>query len=147
MNIHEQWNQLNQLYKQQDDIYNGFASQFNISSSSLWVLYAVCESDQPITQSDLCNIWYFPKQTINSAIANLKKEELIVIHPTAENKRRKAIQLTEKGLALCKQTVIPLQEAELRSFSRFTDTERTQFLDLFNRQLEYLKEEATALAE
>mgnify|MGYP006922491337 CR=1 FL=1 len=43
--IEKQLTILNQLYKEQDNIYRELAAHFDLSDASFWVLYAICESD------------------------------------------------------------------------------------------------------
>ena len=61
--IEKQLTILNQLYKEQDNIYRELAAHFDLSDASFWVLYAICESDQIYSQHDLCNAWFYSKQT------------------------------------------------------------------------------------
>lgn len=139
--IEEQLEHLNRLYKEQDDIYRGVAAKIGLSDAAFWILYAICETEQVYTQNDLCNGWFYSKQTINSACNNLIKYGYIVLEPIPDAKNRKAITLTESGEEFCKQNVLTLIAAEKRSFLRFDKKEREVFLSLLKKQNEFLKEE------
>lgn len=47
-----------------------------LSDCTFWILYALRENNARLTQSEICNFFYQPKQTVNSA---LKKWNLMVI--------------------------------------------------------------------
>ncbi|MBE5960888.1 MAG: MarR family transcriptional regulator [Lachnospiraceae bacterium] len=138
---------LNQLYKQQDDIYRGMAARCGLSDASFWVLYAVTESEESYSQNDLCNAWFFPKQTINSAINNLVKMGFVVLSQIAGTRNRKAVELTEEGKAFCEKNIVPLLKAESKSFERFSEEEQELFLTLFEKQLAFLREEVDQLTK
>lgn len=145
--IEEQMAMQNRLYKEQDDLYHSFALAFGLSDSAFWVLYALCESDQTYTQNELCAVWFYSKQTVNSAINLLVKDGYVVLKPIEGTRNRKAVLLTEAGKAFCKKTILPLLDAERRAFARFTNEERTAYLSLWERQLKLLREEAKILTE
>jgi len=137
----KQMERINQLYKQQDELYHNLAAQFGISDTALWVLYAVCSSGTSHTQYDLANAWYFPKQTVNSAIAGLERAGIISLVPLPGTRNRKNVVLSEAGRTFCARTVIPLLQAEERTFLRFSEQERQVFFCLMEKQFRYLKEE------
>lgn len=62
----------NQLYKEMDEIYHLYARKHDISDSTLWLLYSLCENDTVYTQKQLCDAWHSPPQTINSALKGLE---------------------------------------------------------------------------
>lgn len=49
-----------------------------IKESEFWILYALMDTSREYSQQDLCNAWYFPKQTTNSTISSLQKKGLSV---------------------------------------------------------------------
>ena len=64
---------LNQTYRKQDDLYHDYASHFGLSVTGFWILYTLCETDEDYTQNKLADMWYLPRQSINSAVASLVK--------------------------------------------------------------------------
>lgn len=143
--VEKQLTILNQLYKKQDSIYHELAAYFNLSDASFWTLYAICESDQICSQHDLCNSWFYSKQTINSAINNLVKKGYIILKPIMGTRNRKSVELTQEGKAFCETSVIPLIHAECKSLMRFQEEDRKLFLSLFKQQLTFLEEEVELL--
>lgn len=99
------------------------------------------ERREPYTQKEICQIWSYSRQTINSALKNLEQQNLIELIPTPENRRNKQIQLTEKGEALAEEIVKPLMRGEREAFRRLGKQEAEEFLKLARRYGELLKEE------
>ena len=44
---------LNLLYKEMDEIYHNYAKRSGISNTALWIMYSICEKEEPSTQREL----------------------------------------------------------------------------------------------
>ena len=142
MNVLEQQLQvLNRLYKESDHIYSKLASKLGMTDTTFWVLYAVAHSEEPMTQNDLCNDFFFPVQTIHSAMNNLRKDGLLELQVIPGTRNRKAIILTEKGKTFVADTISKADEIEKNALLSFTEEERELYLSLFRRHIDYLKNE------
>ena len=86
-------------------------------------------------------MWYFPRQTVNSAIMNLVKIGYIKLEQIQGARNSKAVILTEQGLNICKNIVTPLVNAELRALLKMSEEERQMFLELSNKQQRLLQAE------
>ena len=139
--LQQQLQVLNRLYKESDHIYSRLASKLGMTDTAFWVLYAIVHSEEPMTQNDLCSDFFFPVQTIHSAINNLRKDGLLELQVIPGTRNRKAILLTEKGKAFVANTINRADEIEEKAFLRFTEEERKIYLSLFRRHIEYLKNE------
>ena len=89
--------------KEQDAIYHKTATKFGLSDSAMCVLYILADSEKAYTQQDICRISRFAKQTVNSAISALVKNNYITLEPIAGVKNSKGILLTDKGRELTKK--------------------------------------------
>ncbi|MGL5259306.1 MAG: MarR family winged helix-turn-helix transcriptional regulator [Lachnospiraceae bacterium] len=139
--LREQFATLTRLYREQDEIYRRLAAKSKMSETCFWVLYSLASESKEYTQQDLCNLWYYSKQTINSAISWLVKQEYIYLQVGKKNKKSKIVILTEKGKEFCKMHIVDIFLAEERAFCRFSEKEREQIISLMERDLVYLKEE------
>ncbi len=139
--IEEQLAILNRLYKEQDDLYRTYAMKKGISVTEFWILYTLCSFEDSFSQQDLCDIWFYPKQTINSAINNLVGDGYVALKPVSGARNRKNVQLTEDGEEFCLCNIQPLLKAEQASFLRFSEEERSIYLALFQKQISCLKDE------
>lgn len=141
----EEIEQLNRLYKEQDDIYRAAAVRAGLSDAMFWVLYAVVASPQGYTQNALCSEWFYSKQTVNSAIRALAERGYLELRPLPGRGNRKAIALTPQGEAFCDQHLRPLRRAEAASFAELSAAERRTFLALFRRQVDALRSKMQSL--
>ena len=139
--LQQQLQVLNRLYKESDHIYSRFASKLGMTDTTFWVLYAIAHSEEPMTQNDLCGDFFFPVQTIHSAINNLRRDGLAELQGIPGTRNRKAILLTEKGKAFVANTINKADEIEKNAFLCFDEEERKVYLSLFKRHIEYLKSE------
>ena len=139
--LQQQLQVLNRLYKESDHIYSRLASKLGLTDTAFWVLYAIVHSEEPLTQNDLCSDFFFPVQTIHSAINNLRKEGLVELQVIPGTRNRKAILLTEKGKIFVANTIDKADEIEKNAFLCFNEEERELYLSLFKRHIEYLKSE------
>ena len=141
MDIQQQLKVLNKLYKESDYIYSNLASRLGMSNSMFWILYAISHSEEPLTQNDLCNDYFFPLQTVNSAVANLLKKGIIELEFIPSTRNRKKIILTDKGKKFTNETINKADEIEKNAFLRFSEEERETYISLFQRHIDYLKKE------
>lgn len=139
--LKQQLQTLNRLYKESDYIYSRLAAKLGMTDTTFWVLYAIAHSAAPMAQNDLCNDFFFPVQTIHSAINNLRKDGLVELQVIPGTRNRKAILLTEKGKVFVANTINKADEVEKNAFLCFNEEEREQYLSLFKRHIEYLKSE------
>ena len=140
MTIQEQLQMLNKLYKESDHIYSNLASRLGMTNSTFWILYAISHSEEPLTQNDLCNDYFFPVQTVNSIVTNLLKKELVRLEFIPGTRNRKKIILTDKGKEYIDETINKADEIEKNAFLMFAEDERDLYISLFKRHIDYLKD-------
>lgn len=145
--LQQQLQALNRLYKESEHIYSRLASKLGMTDTAFWVLYAITHSAELITQNDLCSDFFFPVQTIHSAINNLRKDGLLELQVIPGTRNRKAILLTEKGKSFAENTINKADEIEKNAFLRFSEEEREAYLSLFRRHIEYLKGEEKCMLD
>ena len=119
--------------KEQDAIYHKTATKFGLSDSAMCVLYILADNERTYTQQDICRISRFAKQTVNSAISALVKNNYITLEPIAGVKNSKGIMLTDKGRELTEKIVIPLMKAEENAYSTVTESELLTYLDVITK--------------
>ena len=139
--LQQQLQVLNRLYKESEHIYSRLAAKLGMTDTTFWVLYAIAHSEEELTQNDLCSDFFFPVQTIHSAINNLRRDGLVELQVIPGTRNRKAILLTEEGKVFVANTINKADEIEKTAFLCFNEEEREQYLSLFRRHIEYLKTE------
>ncbi len=137
MNNDEYLMLLNHRLKENDDWYQQTAKQLGMSDSTFWILYMLYDYRDGITQSEICSLSCFPKQTINSSLKKLENDGIIELIPGADA-RSKNIILTAAGHELMKKTIIKVRRTEHEALNRMTDEEKDiliSVLDKFTRLL------------
>jgi len=127
--------------KQFDALYRSAGDRFGLPDCSMWVLYFLVSSKEPITQQDLIGKMMFPKQTINSAVVKLAKDGFLELRIIPGMRNRKTIQLTDAGKDLANNTVVRLLNAELRAVEAMGDNRMEQFISLYTELSNAMREE------
>lgn len=135
----KQMMEFNVLWKEQDDIYRGIAKALGLNDSVFWILYCLRNYGENVTQSFMCSMMLEPKQTINTALKKMESDGLIAFSGSGD-RRSKYITLTEKGKSLAETTVDRAITAERSAMEMMTGEEQRQFLGLFRKYNNCLKE-------
>ena len=131
--------ELNEIMKETDDLYRNLAKKFKMSDCMIWILYILREDDRSVTQSDICNMMYMPKQTVNSSLKKMEAEGYIELL-SINDKRSKQVCLTEKGVDLANNTVDIIISKENNALSKMDKEEQALFINLFKKYIDLLKE-------
>jgi len=120
----------NQLFKELDQLYHNYAKSSGLSDTMFWIIYSIQERSEAYTQKELCDIWFYSRQTVNSALKNLEEQKLIELIPSPDNRKNKQIFLTSSGKELAMNVIRPLMEAEENAFSKLGEKNLDEFLRL-----------------
>lgn len=131
---------LNQCDKEIDDLYHSYALHFNLSDAALWIFYALYDSKNSVTQADICNCWFFSRQTINTALKGLEHQGFIELVPILGNRKSKQIVFTGSGKDMAEKIVEPLKRAENQVFAALSDEENKLFVELTQKRCSLLRE-------
>lgn len=131
--------ELNEIMKETDDLYRNLAKKFKMSDCMIWILYILREDDRSVTQSDICNMMYMPKQTVNSSLKKMESEGYIELL-NINDKRSKQVCLTEKGVDLANNTIDIIISKENNALSKMDKEEQALFINLFKKYKDLLKE-------
>lgn len=137
MNNDEYLMLLNHRLKENDDWYQQTAKQLGLPDSAFWILYMLYDYRDGVTQSEICSLSCFPKQTINSSLKKLENDGIIKLVQGADGRSKKII-LTAAGHELMKKTIIKVRRTEHEALNRMTDDEKDiliSALDKFTRLL------------
>lgn len=118
-------------------LYHDAAVKMGISDSIQNILYVICEKGDQCLQSDISKLTGISRQTINSAIRKLEKDEIIYLKPGKG--RNTVVCLTEKGKSFAAEKIYPLFEIENKIWDEWTDDEQHQYLMLTQKYRDALK--------
>lgn len=134
-------NQLfNTEFNRMNGIYRILTQKYSMPECQFWILYALYAEDRPLTQSEIKEYLFSPKQTIHSSIQKLTERKFIELKETQGKK--KYFSLTEEGRRFSEETVGIVQKKEILAFEGFSEEEREQFLSLYSRYCDLLEKEA-----
>lgn len=131
---------LNRLCKATDELYHNYATNIGLSDSALWIFYAICESDGSLTQNELCSLWCYSKQTVNSTVKSLCDKGLLFLEHIGGTRTHKAIKLTDEGQQFCEKYILPLINAEQDVYSTMTDKQIEEYVSVKKNEYKLLKD-------
>lgn len=131
----------NRAHKRMNILYHNYARDAGISDAAFWLLYSLYEKGEPCTQTELCEAWFFTPQTINSALKSLEKQGLITLDFAPNSRKNKQFFFTDTGEQLVKKKIMPLVQAEEKSFLRLNAQEREALLAITQKHIGILEEE------
>lgn len=134
---------LNQNDKLLNDLYHNYAVSVNLSDTAFWIMYILWTQGDGCTQKELCELWSYTRQTINTALKNLEKKGYIKLEPVPGNRKSKQILFTRAGKKAAQKMIPPFVKAEFDSFNRLSEQERDELIRLSQKRTEIFQKEIT----
>lgn len=119
-----------------DDLYHKIAISSGISDSAFEIFYALYSLGEGITQTQIYKTAYLNKQTINSAIKNLVKNNMIYFQKKG---KENYIYLTEEGRKVIDEKIAPVDRIEKEVLEEMTDEEYQALIKLMRKYLAIFK--------
>lgn len=131
-----------------EGVYHAYAQKAGMTEIPFRILCAVCDGQAPLSQVDVCRLWNFPKQSVNTAINRLVKQGYVqLVQDKEASGNRKLITLTKEGKAYCKKWVDPLLAADLKAFGLLSESEQVLYIDVIRRQRDSLRASLETVVE
>lgn len=131
--VMQEMQRFNNLLGEIDAAYHEASQKLGLTDSAMQVLYVLCNDGGESLLSRICGISGASKQTINSALRGLEKEDCIRLETLPG--RRKKVCLTQRGRELAERTALRLIGVENAVFGGWTQEERETYLALTQRYL------------
>ena len=136
--VSKEMNRYNYLVSEIDAVYHEAALRLGLSDSALNILYAICDNGEGCLLQDISFYTGMSKQTMNSALRKLEKEEIIYLGSL--NAKSKKVYLTEKGKRLAGMTAMRVLQIEDEIFASWKKEDVEKYLELTGKYLDCLKE-------
>lgn len=133
----------NYLIGELEAAYHEAALRLGVSDSEMRILYALQGGEGSLLLSEVIYESALSKQTVNSALRKLEKEELLYLQKVSG--RSKRVCLTEKGRDLAEASAGRLMELEDSIIGSWEPAELRLYLDLLQRYTESFRERITEL--
>lgn len=104
------------------------------------ILYFASDEETVLTQQEICNACFLPKQTVNTAIAGLAQKGLVELELIPGTRNKKRILLTDAGRELEKNTTDRLRGAEIRAYGKLSAEELNSYLEMTRKLTAALRE-------
>lgn len=128
------WNAINGLY-------SAWAKKMDMTSHSLFTLYAIYNDREQCCLSKICGEWFMPKQTVSSILKELERKGYIFYEQSPTDKRNKIIKLTDTGVAYADGILGELYELEVSVLNKMGSEQRQNMIDGNNLFYQLLKQE------
>lgn len=129
--IFDKIHQINYLVSEMDALYHQASLKTGVADSVMQVLYAVHDNGESCLLSDIYKQSGISKQTVNSALRKLEKEEILSLEQL-KGKAKKVV-LTKKGKAYVKQTAARVYEAEMNAYATWSEEEIETYISLLEK--------------
>ncbi len=101
--------------------------------------YFIRQSEEKVTQKDICSFIYQPKQTVHSALKKMVEDGLIEVGDY-NGKRHKYVTLTKKGEEFSRKTVDLVLAEEIAAFEDMDASERELAMKLLAKYSDSLSQ-------
>ena len=132
---------LNQQMRELTAIYHRMAGKYGISDGEFWVWYTLLLFDGELSQQDICEMWFLPRQTVNSAVSGMVRRGDVRLEAMPGTRNKKIIHLTPKGKQYGEGIFRGIYKAEQRAVEKMTPRERQDCADALSKYVHSLKEE------
>lgn len=128
----------NRIISEIDEVYHEIAVRQGFSNSAMQILYTLSDNDGQCRLTDLIKLSGVNKQTANSALRRLEKEDIVFLEPAGGKSKR--VCLTEKGFAVARETVDQVLEIENRIYASWSKEEWELYVQLTERYMCQLRD-------
>lgn len=129
----------NRLLAEIDEVYHEVAIRQGFSDSAMAIFYVLSDNNGQCRLPELIKLSGLNKQTVNSALRKLEKEDILYLEPAGGKSKR--VCLTEKGFSTVHNSVDRVLDVENRIYSSWTKEEWELYLHLTQRFLCQIREE------
>lgn len=134
------WDISNQCERENIRLSHEYQLKHNISDTAFWILYTLHDADEKMTQTEICNCLYAPRQSGNTALKKLEQDGIVKKEAVPGNLKSKYIVLTEKGQELAERIVAPMKKAEYETFAAFSEEELRIYVAVMQKRCAMFRE-------
>lgn len=143
MRHNPQLKRYNHLLGELEAVYHDLSYRLGMSDSVSKILYTLCSEAKPCPIREICLYSGLSKQTVNSALRKLEAQGLIYLE--SAGRKAKTVCLTEAGTQFVQGTAMRILSMENEILNAWAPEEVAQYLDLTERFLQSLREQAALL--
>ena len=111
-----------------DNVYSLFSKACGLSEAEYWSLLLIYEG--VATQSQISDLLFLSRQTLNSAFKQLRQKGLLRLEPFEENQRSKQAFLTDAGRTFVEKYIVQMHQVEEKAWQQMDEQERIMLTNL-----------------
>lgn len=108
--------------------YGTFAKKMGVDTSELYVVDALWDEPEGLSQRSICEVCDVGKQTISAICKRLAARDVVVAHASQADKRERIMALTAEGREQWRLPVERMRELELKAAAAISPEEGELFV-------------------
>lgn len=133
----EMWN----CWRDLSFAYSSFARKMGVDTSELYVVDALWDEDEGISQRAICERCDMGKQTVSAIRKRLGARDFVTAHPSEADKRERIMVLTDEGREWWSQPIERMRELEVKAAESITAEEIGVFIKVVEQYAKTFQEE------
>lgn len=121
--------------------YNSFAKKMGVDVSELYVVDALWDYGQGLTQKAICELCDMGKQTVSAICKRLAARGFVASHPSETDKRERIMALTDEGRVWWRPAVDRMRQIEAKAAAAISAEDADVFIRVVKRYVGVLREE------
>lgn len=120
-----------------NELYRNIAAKQGLSDSAYAILQSLLILNEGCSQTEICKHTLINKQTINSSVKKLLRDDLIYYKSGLG--REMKLYLTKKGAKIVEQKIIPIERLESEVFEEMSEEDQLNLLRIVELYLTSFK--------
>lgn len=121
--------------------YNVFAKKMGVDVSELYVVDALWDDDQGLTQKAICEECDMGKQTVSAICKRLAMRDFVASRPSETDKRERIMVLTPVGRDWWRASVERMREIEIKAAAAIPAGDADTFIRVVKQYIDILQKE------
>lgn len=142
-NLSDKIHRMNYLISETDALYHQACLKIGLADSVMRVLYTIHDHGESCLLSDIYKGSGISKQTVNTAIRKLEKDEILYLEQYKG--RAKRVCLTEQGKEYVLNTAARIFATESEVFSSWSQEEIDAYIHLLEKYMQSFQKQLTKL--
>lgn len=120
--------------------YGAFAKKIGVDTSELYVVDALWDEPEGLSQRSICEACDMGKQTISAICKRLAARDVVVANASQANKRERIMALTDEGREQWRLPIERMRELEMKAAAAISPEEAVLFVKVIKQYAKTFQE-------
>ena len=120
--------------------YGMFAKNMGVDTSELYVVDALWDEPEGLSQRSICEACDMGKQTISAICKRLAARDVVVAHASQADKRERIMALTDEGREQWRLPIERMRELEMKAAAAISPEEAVLFVKVIKQYAKTFQE-------